>query len=174
MTEREYYRETDGDVAPSNREIYHETVVDATGAPVADATRDVYQERVHGPAGDQVVRSEHVNVPSEATRRAMAVTRINQVIYFIFGVINVLLALRFVLLLLGANTASAFVRLVYGLSQPFVLPFQGIFGEPTFDASVIEWSSLVGIIVYSLVAYGLARLVELVYAPASPTVTRDL
>jgi hypothetical protein len=34
---------------------------------------------------------------------------------------------------------------------------------------VLEWASLVGIIVYALVAYGLARLVELIYAPARRT-----
>ena len=84
-----------------------------------------------------------------------------------------LLALRFVLLLLGASQASSFVGLVYSLSHPFALPFQGIFGEPAFDGSVIEWASLVGIIIYSLVAYGLARLVALIYAPASPTIPRE-
>jgi uncharacterized protein YggT (Ycf19 family) len=172
MTEREYYRETD-DATPSRRDVYHERVVDDTGMPSADAARDVYHERLSGPNGDEVVRSEYVSVPGQATRRAMAVTRINQVIYFIFGVINVLLAIRFVLLLLAANQASPFVNLIYGLSHPFVLPFQGIFGEPSFDSSVVEWSSLVGIIIYSLLAYGLTRLVELIYAPAAPTISRD-
>lgn len=170
MTEPEYQRESD---VPNRRDIYHERVVDATGAAPVDASRDIYQERVSGPAGNEVVRSESVSVPSEGTRRAMDVTRINQILYFIFGLINVLLAIRFVLLLLGASQASSFVGLIYGLSHPFVLPFQGIFGEPTFEGSVIEWASLVGIIIYSLVAYGLARLVALIYAPASPTITRD-
>jgi hypothetical protein len=52
------------------------------------------------------------------------------------------------------------------LSRPFVLPFLGIFGEPSLGASVLEWASLVGIVVYALVAYGLARLIELIYFPA--------
>ena len=159
MTEREYYRESE----PDRRDVYRETVVDEAGAPVA---RDIYREQVSGPYGEQVVRSEHVSVPSEAARRDAAVARAKQVIYFIFGAVNVLLAMRFVLLLLGASQASSFVRLIYGLSRPFVLPFQGIFGQPTFEGSVIEWSSLVGIVVYVLIAYGLARVIELAYAPA--------
>jgi uncharacterized protein YggT (Ycf19 family) len=171
MTEREYYRETDSTPATNQRDVYRETVAGDPG-DLAGA-RDVYQERISRPGGDQVVRSEHVSVPSAATLRAATIGRINQVIYYIFGVLCVLLAIRFVLLLLGASAGSSFVRLIYGLSQPFVLPFQGIFGEPTFDGSVIEWSSLVGIIVYSLVAYGLTRLVELVYAPLRQTDTRD-
>jgi hypothetical protein len=85
----------------------------------------------------------------------------------------VLLAIRFVLLLLGANEASPFVNLVYSVSWLLVLPFQGIFGEPVFNGSVIEWSSLVGIVVYMLIAYGITRVIELMYAPARPTVTPD-
>lgn len=168
MTERESSRETDPAPAPTRRDVYRETVVDAASAPVDDAAaRDVYQERVSGPAGDQVVRSEHVSMPSAGATRA------KQVIYFIFGVINVLLAMRFVLLLLGANEVSPFVNLIYGLSRAFVLPFRGIFAEPDLGASVFEWAALVGIVVYSLLAYGLARIVELVYAPAHPTGIRN-
>ncbi len=115
------------------------------------------------------MHSEHVSIPSEAARRAAGVARAKQIIYFVFGAIEALLAVRFTLLALGANEASGFVRLIYGLSRPFVLPFQGIFGEPALGASVLEWASLVGIIVYALVAYGLARLVELIYAPAPRT-----
>jgi hypothetical protein len=170
MTEREYYRETDATPAASRREVYQQTVVDHTGALAADeVARDVYQEHVYGPAGEQVVRSEHVSVPSAATRRTATVSRINQVIYFVFGVVNVLLALRFVLLLLGASEASPFVRLIYGLSGPFAAPFQGIFGEPVLGTSVVEWASLVGIIIYMLLAYGLTRLIALIYAPAYAT-----
>jgi YGGT family len=174
MSEPGSSRDTDSAPESSRRDVYRETVVDATSAPLADAaTRDVYQERVSGPAGDQVVRSEHVSVPSAAARRGADVTRTKQVIYFIFGAINVLLVIRFVLLLLGANEASPFVNLIYGLSRAFVLPFRGIFGAPDLGGSVFEWATLVGIVVYSLVAYGLVRVVELIYAPVRPTVTRD-
>ncbi|KPV52611.1 hypothetical protein SE17_14465 [Kouleothrix aurantiaca] len=96
-------------------------------------------------------------------------TRIKQIVYFVVGVINVLLALRFVFLALGASEASSFIRLVYGLSQPFVMPFLGIFGEPTLGASVFEWASLIAIAIYMLLAYGIARVIELAY---SPRVTR--
>jgi hypothetical protein len=174
MTEPKSYRDTNPAPAPARRDVYRETLVDETSAPVADAAaREVYQKRVSGPAGDQVVRSEHVSVPSDAARRGAGVTRAKQVIYFIFGAINVLLVMRFVLLLLGANEVSPFVNLIYSLSRAFVLPFRGIFAEPDLGASVIEWAALVGIVVYSLVAYGLARVVELIYAPVHPTVTRD-
>jgi len=163
MTERDYYQGRAAD--PARRDVYRESVAETDEQAPLEERRDVYQERVSGPAGDQVVRSERVSVPSPAAQRTAGVERARQVIYFIFGVVEVLLAMRFVLLLLGANPDSPFVSLIYGLSGIFVLPFQGIFGEPRFDGSVLEWSSLVGIVVYLLIAYGLARLVELVAAP---------
>lgn len=167
MNERQSNRDAGLDRTPVQREVYRETLVNETGAPVDDeVVRDVYQERVSGPAGDQILRSEHVSVPSDATRRSAGVIRATQVIYFIFGVINVLLILRFVLLALGAQEQSSFVNLIYGMSRPLALPFQGIFPEPTLGGSVLEWASLVAIAIYSLVAYGLARAVALIYAPS--------
>lgn len=168
MTEREYDRDSN-QPDTTRSDVYIERQVDTVDVPTEDAARDIYRQRVSESAGEQVIDSEHVRVPSNATRRAADVSRAKQIIYFIFGVIEALLAVRFTLLLLGANEASGFVRLIYGLSRPFVLPFQGIFGEPALGASVLEWASLVGIIVYALVAYGLARLVELIYAPATRT-----
>ena|SRR5581483_2341590 len=150
---------------PNQRSVYRETVVEEDNAYPAAASRGIYEQRVATPGNRQVVRSEHVYTPSEATRRAAVIARTKQIIYFIFGVINVLLVLRFIFLALGASQASPFVNFIYGLSRPFVLPFQGIFGEPTLGDSVLEWASLVGIAIYMLIAYGLARLVELVYAP---------
>jgi hypothetical protein len=166
MTEHEYDRDPDQPEA-TRRDVYIERQVDTVNAPPDDATRDIYSQRVSGSADEQVVHSEHVSLPSNAARRAADVSRAKQIIYFIFGAIEALLAVRFILLAFGANEASGFVRLIHGLSRPFVLPFLGIFGEPTLGASVLEWASLVGIIVYALAAYGLARLVELIYAPAA-------
>ena len=168
ITDQENYRDAQQPAATS-REVYVERQVDAVDMPLEDATRDIYSQRVTASPGEQVVHSEHVTLPSNAARRAADVSRAKQILYFIFGVIEALLAVRFALLLLGANEASGFVRLIYGLSRPFVLPFQGIFGEPALGASVLEWASLVGIIVYALIAYGLARLIELIYAPATRT-----
>ena len=174
MSEPESYRDTNPAPSPARRDVYRETLVDETSAPVADAAaREVYQERVSGPGGDQVMRSEHVSVPSEAARRGAGVMRAKQVIYFIFGAINVLLVMRFVLLLLGASEVSPFVNLIYSLSRAFVLPFRGIFAEPDLGASVIEWAALVGMIVYSLLAYGIVRVIELIYAPVRPTIARS-
>lgn len=81
-----------------------------------------------------------------------------RVVWFIAGLISVIIALRFVLLLLSANRGAGFTDFIYSLSAPFVAPFVGIFGGPTYGVSVFEISSLLAIIVYLLIAWGLAKL----------------
>lgn len=85
-----------------------------------------------------------------------------RVIYWIAGVIIALLVLRIVLLLLAANPAAPFVNFIYNLSYIFAWPFFGIFNyQPAYGQSVLELSSVVAIIVYALVAVGLAKLFTL-------------
>jgi hypothetical protein len=167
MTEREReYEYERGDASPVRREVYRERSIDTpvAGAP-ADVRREVSRERVAGTAGAYETRREHVVVPGAADYKAANARRIQQVIGFIFGTITVLLTIRFVLLLLGANPASPFVQLIYGMTGLLTAPFQGIFGQPTVGASVVEWASLVAIVCYTLLGYGLNRLVDATYKP---------
>lgn len=106
------------------------------------------------PAGE--VRQESVR-----TERASSNVVARRVVYYIGGVIVTLIALRFVLLLLGANQGSGFVDFIYALSGIFVVPFNGIFGEPTFGATYFETSSLVAIVVYGLLTVGIGKLFTL-------------
>lgn len=85
-----------------------------------------------------------------------------RVIYYIAGFIIALLALRLVLLLLGAVQTAPFVNFVYGLSNIFAWPFYGIFSyQPSYGQSTFEISTVVAIIVYALIAMGLAKLFTL-------------
>lgn len=81
-----------------------------------------------------------------------------RVVWFIAGLISIIIALRFVFLLLGANRGADFTDFVYSLSAPFVGPFVGIFGEPAYGTSVFEVSSLLAIAIYLLIAWGIAKL----------------
>lgn len=84
-----------------------------------------------------------------------------RIIWFVVGLLNILLITRFILLLLGANNDAGFVTFIYNITAPFVAPFVGIFGEPTYGQFMIEWSSLLAIIVYSLIAWGIVKLITL-------------
>jgi YGGT family len=83
---------------------------------------------------------------------------VTQAIYLIFGIVEAVLVIRFVLKLLGANAEAGFASLIYRISAPLVVPFGGLFGTPQLNGMVLELESIVAIVVYGLVAWGLAKL----------------
>jgi hypothetical protein len=58
-----------------------------------------------------------------------------RVIVLIFGIIQVLIALRIVLLVLNAREANSIVKAILDLSQLFVAPFEGILRTDALHAS---------------------------------------
>jgi uncharacterized protein YggT (Ycf19 family) len=87
------------------------------------------------------------------------------VVAFIVGVIDVLIAVRFFLKLLGASTQSSFVNFLYGVSAPLVAPFHGIFPNSGSGANIFESGSLVALVVYALIGWGVVVLIRIVTAP---------
>ncbi|HEX8182921.1 MAG TPA: hypothetical protein VF575_04965 [Candidatus Saccharimonadales bacterium] len=86
----------------------------------------------------------------------------SRVVWYIAGVILALLALRFLLALLGANAASGFVSFIYSITKPLVSPFFGVFGyDPAAGVSRFETYTLLAMVIYALVAYGIAKLFTL-------------
>ena len=102
-------------------------------------------------------------VEEERVTKTHQASRAGSVIYVLFGILEGLLAFRFVFLLLGANRDSGFVDFLYNVTYPFVAPFYGIFGQisgpnPTGE-SIFDLDTLVAMAVYALVAWGVVRLV---------------
>lgn len=61
-----------------------------------------------------------------------------RVIALALTVLETLLLTRFFLLLFGANAGQPLVSFVYGVTEPLVRPFQGIFGQPaTVDVAAV-------------------------------------
>jgi hypothetical protein len=96
-------------------------------------------------------------------------TRSIQVVWWIVGFIDILIAIRFVLKLFGANTTAAFVRFMYDLTWPLVAPFHGIFNTAQEGRSILEPESLVAIAIYSLIGWGIVSLIRLINRPHSTT-----
>jgi len=68
--------------------------------------------------------------------------------------------------LLRANQDNSFTQLLYHLSQVFVAPFDGIFHDQALGTrSVFELSTLIAMLVYALLAWGLVALSRVVFAP---------
>jgi len=105
--------------------------------------------------------------PQKTYAKKKAIFRVYQIIWYILGVIEVLLIFRVVLKMLGANLGSSFTNLIYTLSNPLALPFRGIFQTQVVEGSVFEWSTIIAGVVYAVVAWGLVQLFQLV-KPTNP------
>jgi uncharacterized protein YggT (Ycf19 family) len=122
---------------------------------VEKVTRVVETEAA--PAGAQATEVREVSAA-----RATGGTLWERIIWYVAGVLLVLLAFRFVLALLGANSANAFANFIYDVSHPFVAPFFSLFGYNTqYGVSKVEIYTLIAMAVYAVVAWGLARLATL-------------
>jgi len=85
-----------------------------------------------------------------------------RIIWYITGIIIALLLIRLILLLLAANDTNGFVSFVYSLSGFFASPFFGIFNyQPTYGRFTFEVSTVVAILVYALIGWGIAKLTTL-------------
>ncbi|HEV8230374.1 MAG TPA: YggT family protein [Candidatus Limnocylindria bacterium] len=116
---------------------------------------------------ERVERIEHLHerpaVTSPATNVSVAaagrpVWTATNVVTLIFTVLEVLLLLRFLFKLLGANSNQPLISALYGVTEPLVRPFQGIWpdlaGPPVIDISAllaIVFLFLIGALIVALV-----------------------
>jgi len=133
--------------------------VTTVSAPTTEQ-RVVRQTKVMTPAVD--------NSSAQKTYQSKKVIfRSYQIIWFILGIIEVVLTFRVILKLLGANTFSGFTSFIYTVSDPLALPFAGILKTTISSDSVFEWSTLIAMAVYGVIAYGIVALLQLV-KPTTP------
>lgn len=97
-------------------------------------------------------------VHTEVRRPIEAV--VSRVVMFFFGVVEILIAIRFVFTLFGANAEAGFVKFVHNLSGVFMAPFNTIFKTQSVSGATFEWSALVAIAAYALIAWGIVALVR--------------
>jgi len=109
------------------------------------------------------VRTEATTYDPYGGRRATSF-KVTRAIYLIFGVIEALLLIRFVLKALGANPEAGFAQFIYGVTGPLVAPFAALFGTPqAASGATLELHTLIAVVMYALVAWLLVRLAWLVF-----------
>lgn len=131
------------DQRTTERDETYERAAPAEPAPVVEA-----QER-------------HVVATDPYDGRRNSAWRLSQLVYLVFGVAIGLIAIRFVLLLLGANPEAGFTDFVYAVTNPLVAPFEGIFGAPDLETGVFDPASLVAIVVYALLGWVVGKLIDI-------------
>jgi len=125
-------------------------------------TDDIQQVReTTTQSGDTVQKITEVKKSRDEATHLQNV--VEKLIWYVAGVLLVLLGFRFLLSLLGANTSNSFANFIYRLSHPFVAPFFGLFNYKTkvTGTSHFEIYTLVAMLVYIVVAWGIVELVSL-------------
>lgn len=100
--------------------------------------------------------------------RSRPLYRGTQVVWYLLGILEALLAFRFVLRLLAANPGAPFTHFIYTITHPFVAPFMAVFNTTSVAGSAFEWTTLLAMIVYWLVALAIVKLL-LMSKPVSRT-----
>jgi uncharacterized protein YggT (Ycf19 family) len=129
------------------RTTTHQTTTPATPDPIGTEPRSTAvrtTERAYAPAG-----------PGGAAVVARFAT-------FLFGVLQVALILRIILLLLVANQGNDVVSLILTITDPFVEPFRGMFqlDRVTAGRQVLDIAAVVALIGWSLVELLILALVR--------------
>ena len=102
----------------------------------------------------------NVNVGADPVRGGSIWTA-SRVIALVFTVLEVLLLVRFTLKLLGANAEQPLASAIYGITEPLVVPFRGIFAQPA-GTPVVEIAAILAVIFYVLLAALIVAIVRAV------------
>ncbi len=83
------------------------------------------------------------------------------IVNFVIGLAEILIGLRIILKLFGANVNAEFVSWIYDTTQPLLQPFIGMFPAPAIEgAYVIEFSALFALLIYALIGVFLIELIH--------------
>ena len=79
----------------------------------------------------------------------------------VLGAVVLLIAIRGVLLGLAASVDSGIVLWIYNVTEPLVAPFQYVFPNAGTSVNIIEFASLLAIVVYSVVGAACLQLARI-------------
>jgi len=102
-----------------------------------------------------------------AVNQNSSVARIINISYFVFGALELLLIVRFILYVVGANMTNGFADFINKLSQPFVALFASLLQNPSLGGtSVLELTTLIAMLVWAIVAWLVGRILWLALSRA--------
>lgn len=142
----------------------------STGSPVAptpasepatpDASVDAVGRRAATPATVEPATTRTYSSRSVYT----STNRVNQFIWLLAGIAGAILVLDFIFRAAGgANTG--FAHYIYRLGGWLAAPFDGIFSNAIVNHTLIRWADVLALVVYTLAAFALTRLVLIMSRP---------
>ncbi len=101
-------------------------------------------------------------VQDVAAERRLGLFQVNRILWSLLSFLEILLAFRFVLRMIGANPDSGFAVLIYGITGIFAAPFNGLIETPIAGGFPLEVTTLIAMIVYGLIFWGIAYVIRMV------------
>jgi uncharacterized membrane protein len=110
-----------------------------------------------------------------AAERRLGLFQVTRIIWTILGILEILLALRFVLKLIAANPNSGFAVFMYGITGVFIAPFTGLVTTWSSGETILEVTTLIAMAVYALFFWVVVRVIRIAAdRPSARTVTRSV
>ena len=161
-------RIADQEVQPTNVVITSETPVTRVEpvAPIEGTTRVEVNQGNSSLAHMIVPRSSIGEGPRQ---QRYAVGKIIDFCWYLLGVVEIVLAVRFFFELTAANSAAGFVKFIFGISGPFTAPFNTIFPVPHDGNNAFDTNIIVAMVVYLGIAWGITRLLAMTIERPSVT-----
>ncbi len=132
--------------------------------PVTEPHEHGQEPAPAAPRGGEQVNVNTGGTARTYTRELSPLAYARRIIGLLFGILLALLAIRILLLALGANEGNALVDGMYGLTEPFVAPFRGVFSidevRPV-GRSVIDVAAIVAVVGWSLIALLILAILRL-------------
>lgn len=97
-----------------------------------------------------------------------------QIVWYLLFILEIMLVFRFVLKLMAANSSAGFTNFIYGFTWPFTAPFLTVFSKTTVAGNIFEWTTLLAMLVYWIVAFLLARLFLMSKTVSTPEAAEEL
>jgi len=97
-----------------------------------------------------------------------------QIVWYILGTLEVLLAFRFILKLLAANPSAGFSSFIYDITYIFAAPFLSVFQVARIEGSVVEWTTLLAMVVYWIIAIGIINIFLMGKTVSTPEAAKKL
>lgn len=97
-----------------------------------------------------------------------------QIVWYIIGLVEVLLAFRFALKLFAANPSAGFTSFIYTVTQPLAYPFLTVFGKTQVAGSIFEWTTILAAFVYWLIGWGITKMLVMGKTVSTPEAAAKL
>lgn len=118
-------------------------------------------------AAEVAAENEAATRQEEARTVRYAIDKLVDFLRWFATVLEVVLAIRFIFKLIGADPTNLFAGFLYALTDIILSPFSTIVRTPSLRTNqAFEWSTLIAMVIYWLLFWAIMRLLRIISSPS--------